>query len=601
MRNGNRHTFAVACAIAITAMLAIAYGSAGAEDRLTIASNHPGADQASFVAAPPSQPLEMEITLKLRNEPALDQFLADQQDPRSPEYQRALSAVEFNRFFGPSQQDVREVTDWLARRGFTVLSADAASRLVRFSGTVATVRAVFGVDIKASRDGLSFANDRDPVAPAAIAAKIEFLNGLDNLSDYVANALVAGSGTTTPQFGPQDMQTFYDELPLLNATPPIDGSKADCIGAIEGSDVDDASLAAFNTQFNLPAFTASNFVRDFPDGSASVAGGSAYTESLLDIEWSHALAPGAKIILYAGNYPVLGNQGLVDALAGAVKANQCGALAVSFGTCGTAKYFKMIDKYYKQAVAQKQTVLVATGDDGAAWPGKVSPFGGCYQPKTADINEMAGSTNVTAVGATQFTATYDQNGDDVGFVPEQVYNSCVTLSTGTICFGATGGGKSQVFAKPSYQSALTPADGTRDIPDVVLGGSPIGLPAFYLAYASSLYAPGLTGGAKVYCCVGGTSLDAPAVAAIVALIEHKKGGRIGNINSRLYALAKAHKKTLSAIGLRDVTQGNNTYWFGLFGPTETKVKGYNAGKGYDLASGLGSIEIATFLNAFLAP
>ncbi len=235
MRNGNRHTFAVACAIAITVMLAIAYGSAGAEDLLTIASNHPGADQASFVAAPPSQPLEMEITLKLRNEPALDQFLADQQDLRSPEYQRALSAVEFNRFFGPSQQDVREVTDWLARRGFAVLSADAASRLVRFSGTVATVRAAFGVDIKASRDGLSFANDRDPVAPAAIAAKIEFLDGLDNLSDFVPNALV-GSGATTPYFGPQDMQTFYDELPLLDATPPIDGSKADCIGAVEGSE-----------------------------------------------------------------------------------------------------------------------------------------------------------------------------------------------------------------------------------------------------------------------------------------------------------------------------------------------------------------------------
>ncbi len=172
---------------------------------------------------------------------------------------------------------------------------------------------------------------------------------------------------------------------------PIDGSGADCIGAVEGSDVDDASLGAFNTQFNLPAFTSQNFVRSFSDGSSPIAGDGPYIESLLDIEWSHAVAPGAKIIFYSGDFQNLGNAGLVHALAAAVKDNKCGSVAVSFGVCGkTASYFQGINKYYKQAAAQMQTVAVATGDTGAAWAGKFSPLrGGCYAPKTADVNEMA--------------------------------------------------------------------------------------------------------------------------------------------------------------------------------------------------------------------
>ncbi len=178
---------------------------------------------------------------------------------------------------------------------------------------------------------------------------------------------------------------------------------------------------------------------------------------------------------------------------------------------------------------------------------------------------------------------------------------CATLSDGSLfCLGASGGGKSTVFAKPAFQAKLKPADGRRDIPDVVLGGNPGDLPGFYLGYDASLDFAGGAAGAKVYCCVGGTSLDAPAWAGIIALASHKKHGRLGKINPRLYALAKKNLASLATIGIRDITTGNNTYAIGV-GPGSYTVKGYNAGAGDDLASGWGSVDVNTFLNAFLAP
>ena len=208
---------------------------------------------------------------------------------------------------------------------------------------------------------------------------------------------------------------------------------------------------------------------------------------------------------------------------------------------------------------------------------------------------------MTAVGASQFKANYDTNGNDVRSVAEQVFSMCATLSDGSLfCLGASGGGKSAVFAKPAFQAKLKLVDGRRGIPDVVLGGNPGDLPGFYLGYDPSLDVRGGMPGAKVYCCVGGTSLDSPAWAGIIALASQKKHGRLGNINPHLYALAKANAASLATIGIRDITSGNNTYNVGV-GPGSYIVKGYNAGAGYDLASGWGSVDVNIFLNAFLAP
>jgi hypothetical protein len=69
------------------------------------------------------------------------------------------------------------------------------------------------------------------------------------------------------------------------------------------------------------------------------------------------------------------------------------------------------------------------------------------------------------------------------------------------------------------------------------------------------------------------------------------GARVGNINPQLYAMAKANLANLAAVGIRDVTVGHNSYF---------PLTGYNAGPGYDLVSGWGSIDIGQFVNAFVS-
>jgi subtilase family serine protease len=88
---------------------------------------------------------------------------------------------------------------------------------------------------------------------------------------------------------------------------------------------------------------------------------------------------------------------------------------------------------------------------------------------TKNVNEMGADPNVVAVGGTQFSPVFDSSNNDVGSVPESAWNDAA---------GSTGGGASAYFAKPAFQSAGTPSDGKRDVPDISFGSSPYS-PGFY--------------------------------------------------------------------------------------------------------------------------
>jgi subtilase family serine protease len=185
---------------------------------------------------------------------------------------------------------------------------------------------------------------------------------------------------------------------------------------------------------------------------------------------------------------------------------------------------------------------------------------------------MAASANVTAVGGTEFTPTYDANGNVVGTAPESAWNDSS---------GATGGGKSLIFPKPSYQMNVTPSDGARDIPDVALGASGDG-PGFYIFMDPTQ--PPVT--------YGGTSVAAPMWAAISRLVSQTSrlapppapNRRLGSMNSEIYKLGAAAK------GLHDITSGDNSFG---------GVTGFLATSGYDQTTGWGTpADMTTFVNAY---
>jgi subtilase family serine protease len=584
-----------AAALTMTIALAAAISVPGiaAAGSLRPAGNHPA--QAAAIATgaqvAPDLVLHMRITLKLRDRAGLKRLLAAQQDPSSAQYHDWLTPDEFNARFGPTGADARKVKQWLKDSGFTVDAISAGNRYVEFHSSAANAERAFAVHIGVTADGRYFANREDPALAADIAPLVGAISGLANTGH--AMLMVTGGALTrvSPdvrigkikhRFGPSDFYAFYDYTPLQEVG--IDGTGADCLALIEdvpfgdldaGPDVD-----TFDSEFGLPAANLSGVEVD-PTNPATFFG-SEIVEMEEDVEYAHAAAPGAQLVLYLGNPAVnsLGNTdgGWVDALNRAVSDNTCGAISIAHAFCGepNAFYTSTLDGLFAQAASQGQAVFVSAGDWGAA--GITVGSGGCEFAKTRGVSELAADPNVTAVGGTQFHPKYSKAGDDIGSRRERVWHDRL---------GASSGGESALFAKPPYQSGVIPEDSNRDIPDVSFAAGPLH-PGLFM----------VLNGDETVCCIdgvvgayiGGTSLGAPYWAGIDELVAQEAGeARTGNLNARLYALGALGDPATS--GLRDVTRGNNSFH---------GVKGFKATAGYDKATGWGTPDIGILVPALAA-
>lgn len=566
------------------------------EQSVILAGNHPvGVESLSPVGrAEPNRVLRLSISFAPRNRDKLDQLLTDLQNPDSPRFHQWLAPAEFDRRFGPAADDVNAVVDWLHLEGFNTLSLNRPGRYVSFTGTIDQAERAFAVSIETFDKGQFFANINDPMIPTRLAGIISGLHGLDNMvraeplsrisrrpvsattprgSHPASFTRPASSETAQPDvkikgqgpfFGPRDLMTFYDIGPLRRAG--ITGRGRDCLAIVGVSDARSASIVTFNRVFSLPRSRITEILASGSDPGITTD----EDESLLDLETSHAVAPGATQYFYVGDPAHAIIDPIVDALGRAVSDNACSVISVSFGICGPLPSFftGTIDPIAAQAAAQGQSVFVGAGDFGADT---------CFLG-VRNVNELSADPNVTSVGGTEFTPTYNAKGEDVGFVTEFVWNDSAEVAGG----GATGGGRSQIFAKPTYQAGSTPADGSRDVPDVAVIASAI-RPGFTVVFDNN--------GAMVGTIAGGTSLATQVFAGIAKLVEQKSGQRLGNMNPLIYQLAAAQELGGSGApdnGFRDVTSGDNTIG----------IAGFDATDGFDLATGWGSVDAAKFARAY---
>ena len=570
-----------------------AQGTAGA----VLAGNHSASASRPFAAeASFERRIEMRAFLKLRNRDQLDSLLRSQQDPASPMYHRWLRTGEFEERFAPTSGQYETVGKWLESSGFSVIGIDRRTRSIRFSGTIGEAERAFKVRIKSFANGF-YGNVDDPSIPSSIAESIGFIDGLDNtramvsrpMSLRTANAAVSGharsgsGGSAAPNtildgercFGPADMYSFYDETPLLEAG--ING-QGECIGLIEAGDFLDESLAAFDSTFNLPAPAITRTLVNGVNPGITFRSG----ETIFDVQWAHAMAPGAPINVYIAS-PLLNGDNVifatVSALIRAVSDNTCSTLSISIESCGLPPlyYTEVRDPVYAQAAAQGQTVFVAVGDEGAAEFDFDPVTGACPTGTSRHVNELAADPNITSIGGTQFQPNYDSQGNNVGFVPESAWNEQQFTSSG---IGSTGGGTSSVFSKPYYQNGVTPNDGARDVPDISMEA----------ACANPSVASTEPRSTRVECGFCGTSLGAPVWAGITQLLIQKRGHRVGTLNPTLYRIAG--QRNAGRKGIRDVTLGNNDF---------NGVVGFDATEGYDLTTGWGTPDIAEFIASYLNP
>ncbi|MFD0274824.1 S8 family serine peptidase [Kitasatospora sp. NPDC127111] len=296
-------------------------------------------------------------------------------------------------------------------------------------------------------------------------------------------------------------------------------------------------------------------------------------ETTLDVEYAHAIAPDAHIILVeTGVAETEGTTGLpemMDAEKALIKAGKADVISQSFGATentfpGFAKgdFKSLTDLRYafKEAAAHDVTVLAASGDDGAT---DAQENGEDLYPYR--VNSWPSSDPlVTSIGGTQLSL------DDAGkrTAPDKVWHDK---------YGAGGGGVSGVFERPWYQTGVAGVTGNhRGTPDISMSAAVDGAAWTYESYDPTSVGWHLT---------GGTSEATPIFSGVVALADQLAGHRLGQLNWRLYGLNLLPQQWS---GLVDVTDGDNSW---------DKVTGYQAAKGYDLASGLGTIDGAKFVHA----
>jgi kumamolisin len=450
---------------------------------------------------------------------------------------------------GPDPSAVAATQSLLMHVGLTAQWTPGAGTLVA-TGPAEAVERLFGVaiDNRVGPDGVQFYSPpREPAIPAALQPVVNAVTGLDNYPSVSASADIISTNGVTPS----QMLSFYNVTPLRNNG--LDGSGMTVVFP-EIDRFSQSMLNEFANKFNLPPFNVQ--VASVNAGVPSREQG----EADLDLEIVHAIAPGAKEVVYyasADDVITAEQQMYRDFPNGAIESSSVGECEAPGGQ--NRNDANVLGDLQQPAAAAGWSIFVATGDRGAY---DCAPAG--------DFNDLAVDLDasipyVTAVGGTLvFLST---NG---GFNREAAWGEPVEQWGGS-------GGVSQYWQMPSWQKGPGVqnqfSNGGRETPDV--SGNADGLSGWQVF---------AVGGGQV---IGGTSAAAPFWAACAALIDQdlKQKGLplVGFANPALYTFAQ-NPSGLPQNPYHDVTVGTNLY--------------YPVTQGYDLATGLGSADMAALASDF---
>jgi subtilase family serine protease len=391
-------------------------------------------------------------------------------------------------------------------------------------------------------------------------------------------------------YEPAQIQQAYN-LPAVYASGMTGKGATIVIVDSFGSPTIKNDLGVFDRTFGLPAPPSFRVIQPagqvpaYDQANSDMVGWAG--ETTLDVEYAHTIAPGASILLV--ETPVSETEGvhgfpqIVTAEEYVLKHHLGDVISQSFSateqTFPNAAAVQALRGVYQLAARDHVTVLAASGDYGAA-DVKLDQITYYLNPVTSwpDSDPL-----VTGVGGTQlhFSA---QGKPTAPTVWNDTYNQAANDQFGVSAGPnplAGGGGKSVLFGRPSYQNGVRNVVGDhRGVPDISMSAACNGSVDTYGTFG------GAPAGWSPAC---GTSEATPLFAGIVALADQVAGHSLGPINPALYQLAAE-----GAPGIVDVTSGNNTVSFSQGGHEHT-VRGFTATPGYDLASGLGTVNAAYFV------
>ena len=588
-------------------------------------------------AASPTLPLDR-MLLVLKRSPeqdaALITLLDQQQDKSSPNYHKWLTPEEFGKHFGPADSDIQAVTAWLQTHGFQVDQVSKGRTVIEFSGTAAMVEEAFHTQIHryVVKGESHWANASDPQIPEAVTPVV---SGVWSLHNFLKKPLLRMSdehfplihpaGATHPFatsssgahfLSPGDFAVIYGINPAYQAGADGTGTS---IAVLARSDFNPGDLSDFRNAFGLSPLT---LFRYYDGPNPGDLGGGEEAEAVLDITWAGAVAPNTTILsILSASTNTTDGVDLSEVFA--INNNLGDVITESFGSCeatATSAEISGLGSLAEQAAAQGMTYVVSTGDTGSAGCDNLAET---TATGPVSINVLASTPFNVAVGGTIF----NENGHDssywsqntsvpvtaLKYIPEDVWNeSCTSGTCGNNAnIAAGGGGPSSVVPKPNWQSGSNlhiPADSFRDVPDVSLTAA-LHDP-YLICLAGSCSQQGFLVG------ISGTSASAPSFAGIMALVDSKMvqlrqrlSGRVGLANYVLYRLANSEMllqcnasststPPASSCVFNDVTVGNNAVpGEASYGSSSPK---FTATVGYDLATGLGSVQVSNLINSWSA-
>jgi len=551
-------------------------------------------------AVPADTSISLEITLKVRDQSALNAFLADLSERKSPLFHHFLSAGQFGPMFGATLTEVTAVENALRSAGLSPGRVSANRLSIPVTASAAAIDRALGTDLIQYRmpgGRVAYASSVAPRLPAAIAPLVAGVIGLDNL--YPQQSLVSWpAGPAAPHqghreqtapdtAGPQpcssaastasdsgaftanQLAAHYGMSPLYSLGDLGHGAR---VAIVEFEPNSTSDISGYESCYGIT--TTVNYVP--VDGGAGTGSGSG--EAALDIEDVAGLAPGATIDVYQAPNTNVGSYDDYDKI---ITAGTDKVVSTSWGQCEdytSPSDDESMEALFEQASSQGQTVFAAAGDTGST---------GCLRSQGPDASAVnvqmpASAPYVLGVGGTTIDGS-----------SETVWNDSETQS------GSGGGGISSLWCMPAYQyqttiPGLINADSQtnsncaaavdhyiRQVPDVSADADPDS--GYVILYQGE------------WIVIGGTSAAAPLWAAIAALTDASPfcadygSGAAGVLPEGLYAaIALDHSYVYPASAeqvaevLADITSGNNDY-------TPSGYDGglYPAGVGYDEATGLG--------------
>ncbi len=469
-----------------------------------------------------------------------------------------ISREQLGEATGADPADLRAVAEFARESGLEVIASEAGQRRVVVGGPVSAVTRAFGVELRRfEQAGTSWRGRTGPITlPRELGPIVEGVFGLDDRPQAWPHFRVFGgdpadppapSGVARPasapvrSFSPPQIAQLYDFV------PDADGS-GQAIALIElGGGFREEDLASWFAGLGIPQPVVATVLVDGGRNQPTTPD-SADGEVMLDIEIAGSVAPGATIVVY---FAPNTDRGFLDAITQAVHdtTHRPSVISISWGgpeSAWTSQALTAMDQAFADAALLGVTVTCASGDNGS--DDRVGDG-------RAHADFPASSPHVLACGGTRLNGTAGAIGDEVGWNDGPAG-------------GSTGGGISDVFDLPAWQSAAgVPASANPDrrvgrgLPDVAGDASP-----------ATGYAVRVDGRDLVF---GGTSAVAPLYAALVARLNQRLGRSVGFLNPALYGPA--------AGAIRDITAGDNG--------------AYRAGPGWDACTGLGRIDGAQLLAA----